>query len=285
MKQNRRSFIKTGTTAVAGAIAASPFLTAASDAGYKLNKFGLITWWADDAMKSDWKGTLAKAAKFGFSEIEGGSSNADSPKQFLKFCREIGLKPIAGGAGGLGEMVENIQKYLDECSELNYKYMVVYWPWLHNGPFKLDDCKKSAELLNRIGEKAQKQELQFLWHNHDKEFHEMEDGLPFDYLMQHTDPELVNCEMDIYWVKKGGSDPLQYLKKYAGRYPMLHVKDMAPGNEQDFACPGLGIIDFVPIFREAKNQEIKHYIVERDNEPNEMECLESSAKFLKSIHF
>ena len=285
MNTSRRFFIKTGATAVAGTLAASPLISAASEKISQLKKFGLITWWADDAMKADWKGTLAKAAQLGFSEIEGGSSNADSPQEFLKFCREVGLNPIAGGAGGLDEMAENTQKYLDECSELNYKYMVVYWPWLHSGPFKLDDCKKSADLLNEIGSKAKKQGLQFLWHNHHKEFHKMEKGLPFDYLMEHTDPELVNCEMDIYWVKKGGEEPLKYLEKYAGRYPMLHVKDMASGSEQDFACPGSGIIDFTPIFREAKKQKIKHYIVERDNEPNEMECIESSAKFLKNIRF
>src|SRR5690606_8759603 len=102
------------------------------------------------------------------------------------------------------------------------------------------------------------------WHNHDKEFHAMENGLPFDYLMDNTDPDLVGCEMDIYWVKKGGSDPLEVLKKYKGRIPVLHVKDMAP--DEDFICPGRGIIDFASIFREAKKQGIIHYFVERDKE-------------------
>ena len=79
----------------------------------------------------------------------------------------------------------------------------------------------------------------------------MDEGLPFDYIMNHTDPETVKCEMDVYWVKKGGADPLALLKKYPGRYAILHVKDMAPGTAGDFECPGSGIIDFPAIFREA----------------------------------
>ena len=111
----------------------------------------------------------------------------------------------------------------------------------------------------------------------------MEKGLPFDYLMENTDPELVNCELDIYWVKKGGGVPLATLKKYDGRIPVLHVKDMT--SEGDFICPGRGIIDFPSIFKEAKKQDIKHYIVERDNEPDGIGCLQSSAEYLKNLRF
>lgn len=113
----------------------------------------------------------------------------------------------------------------------------------------------------------------------------MEEGLPFDYLMANTDENLVQCEMDIYWVKKGGGDPLDVLKQYAGRIPVLHVKDMAAGEEQDFACPGSGIIDFGPIFAEATRQGIQHYFVERDNVPDGMACLESSSEYLKNLRF
>ena len=57
----------------------------------------------------------------------------------------------------------------------------------------------------------------------------MEEGKPFDYLMAHTEKDLVSAEMDIYWVAKGEADPLEVLKKHEGRIPILHVKDMAAG--------------------------------------------------------
>lgn len=113
----------------------------------------------------------------------------------------------------------------------------------------------------------------------------MEEGLPFDYLMNHTDKNLVKCEMDIYWVQKGGADPVQTLRKYKDRYRIMHVKDMAPGTEKDFACPGTGIIDFPSVFSEAADQGIDHYFVERDNVVNGMDCLKTSAGYLKNIRF
>jgi sugar phosphate isomerase/epimerase len=113
----------------------------------------------------------------------------------------------------------------------------------------------------------------------------METGLPFDYLMDNTDKSLVSCELDLYWVTKGGGDPLSVMKKYSGRFPILHVKDMAPGDAMDFECPGSGIIDFPSLFREAHNQGIKHYMVERDNVPDGMACLRSAAEYLKEIRF
>ena len=74
-------------------------------------------------------------------------------------------------------------------------------------------------------------------------------------------------------------------KKYKGRIPILHIKDMAEGSEQDFICPGSGIIDFAPIFKEAKKQGIEHYIVERDNEPDGIGCLKSSGEYLRNLGF
>lgn len=280
----RRDFIRTSFIAGAGFLAASPLLSIAEEGKNKLKNFGFISGIAGEAMKADWKGTLKKAVEFGFTELEGGSNFASSPKEFLDYCREIGIKAIASGTS-LDPLLKEPQKYFDQYNELKLKYAVCYWPWLGGGPFKPDDCKKACESLNILGEKAKANGLQLLWHNHDKEFHEMEEGLPFDYIMNHTDPKTVQCEMDIYWVKKGGGDPLEVLKKYSGRIPVLHVKDMAEGAAQDFICPGRGIIDFAPIFTEAKKQGIEHYFVERDNEPDGIGCLKSSGEFLKNIRF
>ena len=113
----------------------------------------------------------------------------------------------------------------------------------------------------------------------------MDNGLPFDYLMNNTDKNLVFCELDLYWVRKGGADPLEVMKKYSGRFPVLHVKDMVPGDLQDFECPGSGILDFLSLFKEADKHGIKHYIVERDNVPDGLACLKSSGNYLKNLTF
>jgi sugar phosphate isomerase/epimerase len=282
MNLNRREFIRQ-TTLLSAATAATPLLFCDNNQQHKLENFGFISGIIGKELEADWQSAMSQAVSFGFTEYEGGLQG-DSPALFLDFCRQIGLRPAAGGVQ-FSEDLDAVQQSFDRINQLEMKYAVTYWPWFSGGPFKLDDCKKSVEVLNKMGALAEVNGLVFCWHNHDKEFHAMEEGLPFHYLMQNTDENLVKCEMDIYWVKKGGGDPLEILKQYAGRIPILHVKDMAAGEEQDFACPGSGIIDFAPIFAEAQRQGIKHYFVERDNVPDGLVCLQSSSEYLKNLRF
>jgi sugar phosphate isomerase/epimerase len=278
----RRKFI-TGSATVAIAATFAPD-TFAGILSKKLGRIGFIEGIIEKELKADWKAALRQTVKYGYSEIEIGSFMGESAGTFLKDCSEIGIKPVAGGAAFSKDMDE-VNKSLDKLNALDLKYAVVYWPWLTGGPFKLEDCKITSDILNQIGEACKKLGLTLCWHNHNKEFSPMEEGLPFDYLMSHTDKNLVKCEMDIYWVKKGGADPVNMLQKYRDRYPILHIKDMAPGPEMDFACPGGGIIDFPSVFSEAADQGIEHYFVERDNVINGLECLKSSADYLKNISF
>lgn len=279
---SRRSFISTVTVAAASLMISRDLL--APPAKGKLKKFGFISGIIGKELAGDWKKVLKQTVEFGFTELETGKYFGDSASSFLTYCKEIGIKPVAGGIT-FTEKEDELKKKLDSLAELNMKYAVNYWPWLTGGPFTLDDCKKSAEMLNKLGAACKQRGLKLCWHNHNKEFIAMEKGLPFDYLMENTDKDLVECELDLYWVTKGGADPLALLKKYSGRYPILHVKDMAPGPAQDFECPGSGIIDFPTIFREAAKQGIEHYFVERDNVPDGMDCLKVSGTYLKNLEF
>jgi sugar phosphate isomerase/epimerase len=134
----------------------------------------------------------------------------------------------------------------------------------------------AARSTSTIAEKAQKSStkwvkpakkygLHLCWHNHNKEFQPMEEGLPFDYLMQNTNAELVSCEMDIYWVRKGGADPLTMMKRYPGRNQNSACKRYGSRRSDGFCMPGRRHYQLCYLFREAQNQGIEHYFVERDN--------------------
>jgi sugar phosphate isomerase/epimerase len=227
---------------------------------------------------------LKQTVAMGYSEYEGGIQG-DSLPEFKAFLKEIGLKYVAGGVG-MAEDMDVVKARLDDLNELGASYLVTYWPWFVGAPFKMEDCVKSAPILNKIGETAKEHGLGFCWHNHDKEFQPMENGqLPYDFLMAETDPELVQLEMDIYWVVKGGADPTSLLKKNPGRTRIMHVKDMTNKADQDFTCPGSGIIDFPAVFAEAKKQGIKHYFVERDQVVDGLECLRTSSVYLTNLRF
>ncbi len=278
----RRKFISSTTLA---ATAAMLTIDAFGLQGKKkLKNFGYITGIIGKELKGDWKAVLKQSASYGFTEIETGNFMGESADSFLAYLKSIGLSlPVGGFEFRASE--EDLKKSMTLLKSLKVKYAVVYWPWYTGGPFTLEDCKKSAERLNYLGKVCKDNGLILCWHNHNKEFTPMEVGLPFDYLMTNTDKNLVFCELDLYWVKKGGADPLEVMKKYSGRFPVLHVKDMAPGDAQDFECPGSGIIDFPSLFKEADKQGIKHYFVERDNVPDGLACLKSSGEYLKNLTF
>ena len=278
----RRKFIS-ASSAIIAAAAYSPSLFSLS-AGKKLKNFGFISGILEKELEGDWKTVLRQAASFGYTEIETGNYLGRSAEEYLAFLKEIGLRPVAGYIN-FTDPDNKVLESIDLTKKLEMKIAVTYWPWYTGGPFSKDDCKKSAERLNYLGKLCNENGLEFCWHNHDKEFIPMESGLPFDFLMNNTDPVLVKCEMDIYWVTKGGADPLLMLRKYKGRYIILHIKDMAPGNAKDFECPGNGIIDFSSIFREADIQGIKHFMVERDNVPDGIACLKSAAEYLKKLTY
>lgn len=273
----------------AGVIAAANPMMALADTlatQKKLKDFGFISGIIKKELEGDWKAVLRKTVEYGFTEIEMGNYLGDSMDGFLKYCNEIGLKPAGGGCGAITDDMDALKAKLDTLNQLGGDFAVVYWPWQVGAPFQLEHAKKSVELLNKMGEVAKAHGQQLCWHNHDKEFHAMDaEGLPFDYLMNNTYAELVKCQMDVYWVKKGGGEPLEMLKKYDGRYVALHIKDMAPGDEMDFECAGSGVIDFAPVIKEASKQGVKHYFVEKDGAVNGLGCLKSSGDYLKNLRF
>ena len=113
----------------------------------------------------------------------------------------------------------------------------------------LDHYKKLADIFNKAGETCKKSNIQFCYHNHDFEF-EVQDGVfPYDILLDKTDKNLVKMEMDLYWIKKAGQDPLALFQKHPGRFPLWHVKDMSKEADQIFTEVGNGIIDFKTIFQ------------------------------------
>lgn len=279
----RRRFIKEAilTTSIAP-IAINSIMTSCNSER-KIKRFGFISGIIGKELERDWKSALKSTVELGYTEFEGVVPGI-TPNEFANFCNDIGLAPVAGGIG-FNTSDDDTLRAIDVLIEQNMKYAVTYWPWLTGGPFSADECRQSADILNRLGELCKQRDITLCWHNHDKEFIQNDKGMPFDLIMSYTDPSLVKCEMDIYWVKKGGADPLAMLKKYPGRISILHVKDMAPGDAMDFECPGSGIIDFGSVFNEAANQGIQHYFVERDNVIDGMACLKSSAGFLKELRF
>jgi sugar phosphate isomerase/epimerase len=150
----------------------------------------------------------------------------------------------------------------------------------------MDDYKRHAENFNSFGEICENAGLQFAYHNHDFEFLNFDGVMPYDYLLENTDPELVKMELDLYWITKGGQDPVEYFKKYPGRFELWHVKDMEDNEEKFFAEVGYGTIDFKRIFAERETAGMEMFFVEQDqSRRNPFESIEMSFNFLNEAEY
>ena len=285
---SRRKFIQQSVlSTLAIALADIPALAATNQ--HQLKNIGLIVNVLQAELKKDWEQTLRKVAAIGYTQLEFNKYYGNDIAYFKKVLKEIGLQPIAGGAA-MAQMrkEDDLKKMIDEALELDKKYLVCYWPWMDDGNSKkLDDFKKASHDLNRVGEVCNKGGIRLAFHNHDKEFVQVDGGYQWCYevMMKETDPAKVCMLLDLYWCTKGGGDAIEILQKYPGRMELFHVKDMDNTPEKLYTCPGYGTIDFKKIFAASVKSGVKHYTVEIDENPNPMQCVEDSYRYLKAMRF
>lgn len=280
---NRRFFIKTSCAAVAAAAFSGLSCTRN---GSKLPSFGIITGnTGGDWVKNNPKEALREIAHSGYTELEFGGDFGLGVAGLKKFLSEVKLKALIGSTSMQAMNDEDLlKKHIEACKELEQEYIACYWPWTDNGQNKkLDDWKKVAENLNKGGVICKRNGIKLIYHNHDIEFFPTEGQIPFDTLMTHLDPQYADIELDLYWITKGGQSPVDYIRKYPGRYPVYHVKDMA--KDKDFACVGDGIINFGEIFKHNKTAGVKHFMVEHDKPADPEQCIASAARYLSGLRF
>jgi sugar phosphate isomerase/epimerase len=287
MDKTRRNFLKQSVCSGALlSLGGSAFFSC--DTQGQIKKLGLITGVIRDEIKNDYRTTLRKVAEIGYNYLEIGNYLGSSMEEFKTFLKEINLKPIAGGAS-IADMMEEskLVKIIDDALEMDKEYLICYWPWLDAGNDKeREDFLEAAERLNKVGRKCKEMGIKFAFHNHDKEFVAIE-GYQWGYeaILENTDPSQVDMQLDLYWIIKGGGDPLKLFDKYPGRYKLFHVKDMENSPEKLFTCPGYGTIDFAGIFSKSKMAGVKYYIVEIDRHPEPMQCIEDSYNYLMNLRF
>lgn len=143
--------------------------------------------------------------------------------------------------------------------------------------------RKLKETLNQVAKDAPGYRISY--HNHAFEFDINIDGQEaLRYTLDPADGNQILAEIDVYWVKKGGQDPVEYIEPYANRMPIIHLKDMTNDERQAFAEVGEGVIDFVPILKWGEANGVEWYAVEQDVcERPPLDCLEKSLTNLKKL--
>ncbi|MEX1187592.1 MAG: sugar phosphate isomerase/epimerase [Gemmatimonadaceae bacterium] len=236
-----------------------------------------------DLMARDLPGTLAALAAIGYTEVEFAGYFGQEPAQLRALLARLGL-----AAPGVHQPLDALRNTLDAvlaaAEIIEHRYIVC--PWLAESERTADGYRRLAADLDRIGRACRDRGFQLGYHNHDFEF---DPGVfpgttPYDVLLAETDPELVTMELDLFWITRGGRDPLWYFEHHPGRFPLWHVKDMRDvAGAREMVSVGQGDIDFGRLFAAGERAGLKHFFVEHDNPADSLASVRASYEHLRRI--
>ena len=286
----RREFVgAVGAAALgAGGLLNTPFTSHASPltshvSPDRLDRIGLQLYTVRREMQRDFDATLARVAEIGYKEVEFVGYFGRTPQQAKAVLDRVGL--IAPAAHQPFEALEGEwARTLEAAHTIGHQYVLAAWiP--EERRRTLDDWRRVADVFNRAGEAAKRAGLTFGFHNHSYEFVRVGDRLPYDVLIEACDPRYVVFEMDLFWIAKGGGDPLAYFARYPGRFPLVHVKDMDSTPQQGMVDVGQGIIGWRRIFAQRAQAGIRHAFVEHDQPRDPFASIRASYDYLSRLEF
>lgn len=224
-------------------------------------KVGLIGIVGAEA-KTDFWGTMQKIAEMGYTGIEapGGLRDGDVRGNLIRF-HDLGLQVLTVSASREG-LRDDLNVILAEAKALEAPRVSVWW-----GPCETkESVLRDTELYNAAGAKLAAEGVTLCYHNHEHEFQQTFDGVyALDILAANTDPASLSFELDIAWITFGGEDPVRVLKRYAGRVPAVHVKDLSRLDERGhFTAVGTGVVPVRASVETALALGIEWMVIEQD---------------------
>lgn len=285
-KLSRRDFLSKSAIGIGSAIFASqlPLELNASPAPVRVKlPIGFQVWTIRESLVKDFPGTLKKMAALGYQSVEmcsppGYESSGFGPLMKLK-PKE--MKQIISDAGllfpsshyGMDEFRGHLDERIAFAIESGQTQMILSSFGLPQNA-TLDDWKKAADELNKMGVKAKNAGIQIGFHNHNGEFQKINDTLIYDVLMKQFDPEYVKMQFQVAVISIGykASD---YFKKYPGRFISAHLADWSDSTKKSVPI-GQGIVNWKEFFASIKKGGVKNIFVEMDEE-----TFKDSAEFLK----
>lgn len=256
---NRRNFLKQANT-LAGTVAIAPsFLWPRTNS---LPPLGVQLYSFREQMLEDATGTLELIADLGFSEVESARSSKGlyyglTPSEMKAVCKDLGLILRSGHV----HLDDQWQQTLAQAAEAGQEY-VVCSTMPSNGQ-TIDNYQRVADAFNQAGEDCAAMNMKFGYHNHEYEFEQDKGRILFDVLLEETDPALVHMELDLGWVVAAGQDPQDYFKRYPGRFPLWHLKDMDLWENESTEF-GKGGLDIAAMMKSRQSSGVKHIFIEQE---------------------
>ncbi len=244
------------------------------------HKFAAQLYTLRNELEQDFPGVLRELKKMGWAGVQISGLRGYTAQEIADVLKETGL-----GTAGIHVSLERLRDELDivlEEARLFHTRDVVC-PYLAPELRNTEGYQAVREELNRIAAAIAPQGFRLSYHNHAFELEEQVGSVnALEYLLEPSADNALLAEIDVYWVKKGGYDPLSFIQPYSGRMPIIHLKDMTADERQTFAEVGTGLIDFAPILQWGEANGVEWYAVEQDQCPGDpMDSLQIS---LNNLH-
>ncbi|OAQ41989.1 hypothetical protein A5893_02390 [Pedobacter psychrophilus] len=256
------------------------------------NKYGVVSYTFRNEFAKNVPATLDYIKALGITNIEFSSLFGKTATELRKLLDERGMVCTSFGVN-YNDLNNKTAEVGANAKTLGASFVRVAWiPHNDSIGFTIEDAKKATEDFNKAGKLLKEDyNLTFCYHNHGYEFAKYEQGTFFDYLMDNTNPAYVSFELDLLWAFHPGANPAQLIKKYPGRFKLMHVKDLKKGVKGDFSgktpvendvAVGTGQLNIPEIFKMAKSSSIQYYYIE-DESNNTSTQVPISLIYLKKL--
>lgn len=245
------------------------------------HKFAAQLYTVRNELEKDFPGVIRDLKKMGWAGVQISGLRGYSAEEVAAVLKETGLG-TAGMHVGLDRLRNDLEGIIAEAKLFHTKDLVC--PSLPGELQNEAGYRHLRQELNAIAKKVASEGYRISYHNHAFEFNTTISGKSaLEYLLEPVPDNAVLAEIDVYWVKKGGQDPLSFIKPYAHRMPIIHLKDMNK-QDQSFAEVGTGLIDFAPILTWGERNGVEWYAVEQDVCPgNPLDSLQISLNELNKL--
>ncbi len=289
----RREFLSNLSTIGLAAAATQLGCTSAMRAGdtaaggrRRLRRVGVQLYSLRDDARRNLERTLADIAAAGYRDVEllGSMNNFDMPPARLREVLDRnGLR--APSTHVSGTVVDNLDRNLDEAQTLGHQYIVVASLPIQ-GQRTLDDYRRWADRLNEAGRVTLRRGIWMAFHNHGNDHTPIDGAVPYDVLVQRTDPSVVRHQLDTGNTAMGGHDPIEYLRRYGPRYWLFHIKDVPRIGATSDTELGKGVIDFRRLLASIDNIDNKFLYVEQETYPGApLDSVRRDYSYISTLEF
>ncbi len=240
--------------------------------------------------KTDVPGTLDLIQSWGLTNLEGGGTYGLSTEEFKDLLKKRDLDVVSVGASYDDLKNGNVDAIIENAKAYGAKYVMCAWISHEGNNFDIAKTKEATEVFNTAGKQLKEEGITLAYHAHGYEFRPHKNGTLFDYMAQHADH--FAFEMDVYWVKHGGEDPLKLLNKYPEKFVLLHLKDMEKGvkgnntgheDVETNVVLGTGQVDIAGVVKRAKELGVVKYMFIEDECSRVVEQVPQSLNFLSDL--